>query len=307
MRHTISTINKLKTDSWHEMEIVLPYTPPLDWKSLLEYFNNHEIGGTEKTSNHSYERVFEINGVHGFLLITHHVKDPALDLKLWVQDKAVAPLVVERVRWMFDLDVDHAQMLSHLNEHPIFQEMIKSYPALRVAKGWDAFETIVLTILGQVVSVKRAKHLMNEFVETHGTSMKHFLTQEVFYLFPTPTQLAVADLAHLGTTQARKHSLKNIASLLLDQTIDLQKDDIEALKEKLFAVPGIGKWSVEYIALRGFGHTDAFPDTDLVLKRVIDYYSEFNIDAVQPWRSYAAIYLWKAYTQQPEKYKGARR
>lgn len=296
MKQTISTNKKLKKYSWHEMEIILPYIPPLDWKSLLEYFNNHEIGGTEKTSSHSYERVFEMNGFKGFFLITHHVADPALVLKLWIQDKEVAPFVVERVRWMFDLDLDHALMLSCLNSHPIFQEMIKIYPALRVAKGWDIFETIVLTILGQVVSVKRAKHLMKELVTIHGTPVEHPLTKEMFYLFPTQKQLAVADLTHLGTTQARKHSLKIISQNLLDGTINLHKDDIDVFKEKLISVPGIGKWSVEYIALRGLGYADAFPETDLALKRMIDYYPEFNIDAVSPWRSYAAIYLWKKYT-----------
>lgn len=63
------------------------------------------------------------------------------------------------------------------------------------------------------------------------------------------------------------------------------------------------KWSVEYIALRGFGHPDAFPETDLALKRVTKYHHEFNIDAVRPWRSYGAVYLWKDYLIQPEKYK----
>jgi AraC family transcriptional regulator of adaptative response / DNA-3-methyladenine glycosylase II len=304
MKHAISATKKHKINSWHELEIDLPYIPPLDWRSLLDYFSSHEIGGTEKAAINSYERVFEIDGIRGFLLIAHHADKPALVLKLWIQDKRVVPVVVERVRKMFDLDLDHAMMLSHLNAHSIFQGIIKNYPALRAAKGWDAFEIIVLTVLGQVVSVKRAKHLMKELVENHGTPVQHPLTEELFFLFPTPKQLATADLAHLGTTQARKDSLKIISSLLLDKKIDLYKDDIEALKNKLLAVPGIGKWSVEYIALRGFGHADAFPKTDLALRRVIKYYPEFNIDLLRPWRSYAAVYLWKDYIMQPEKYKG---
>lgn len=125
-------------------------------------------------------------------------------------------------------------------------------------------------------------------------------------MFPIPQQLAKADLAHLGTTLARKHSLKMISLGVINKTIDFYKDDIEELKEKLLAVPGIGQWSIEYIALRGFGHADAFPETDLALKRVIKYYPEFNIDSVRPWRSYAAVYLWKDYMLQPEKYKGGK-
>lgn len=297
---------KKNNSSWYEKEIFLPYTPPLDWKSLLDYFINHEISGTEKTTNHSYERVFEIDGIIGFLHLTHHIHEPALILKLCVHDTTIVSAIVARVRKMFDLDLDHPLMLSHLNAHTFFKDFIQIYPALRVAKGWDIFETIVLTILGQVVSVKRAKDLMKELVINHGRHIEHPISKKMFFLFPTPAQLANANLAHLGSTQARKDSLKIISSLLRDKTIDLYNDHLEIIKEKLLAIPGIGKWSVEYIALRGFGHTDAFPETDLALKRVIKYYPDFNIDALSPWRSYAAIYMWKDYVKQPEKYKEKR-
>lgn len=304
MSHTTSASKKTKNNSWHEMEIVLPYVPPFDWSSMLDYFYSHEISATEKVLDNSYERVFEVDGVLGFVHITQHVSKPALVLKLWIQDETTVPTVVDRIRRMFDLDLDPAMMLSSLNTHSIFQNLIKIYPALRVARGWDAFETIVLTVLGQVVSVKRAKYLIKKLVEMHGTPIKHPLTGETFFLFPTPKQLATADLTHLGLTHARKQSLKMISLRLIDKTIDLYRDDIEVLKEKLLAVPGIGKWSVEYIALRGLGRADAFPETDLALKRVLKYYPEFNADTVRPWRSYAAVYLWKDYKMQPEKYKG---
>lgn len=306
MKRTTLISKNSKNNSWQEMEILLPYIPPFDWRSMLEYFSYHEIGGTEKTANNSYERVFKLDGILGFLQITQHVSQNALMLKHWIQDKSVVPFVVEHIRRMFDLDLDHAKMLSFLNAHPIFQNIVKLYAGLRVARGWDPFETIVLTILGQVVSVKRAKHLIKKLVEIHGTPVKHPLTKETFFLFPTPEQLAAADLAHLGTTQARKNALKIISSQVMDKTIDLYKHDIEILKEKLISVPGIGKWTIEYIALRGLGQADAFPETDLALKRVLKYYPDFNAEIVRPWRSYAAIYLWKDYMMHPEKYKGGK-
>ena len=292
-----------KKSCWHEMEFRLQYGGPFHWESLLDYFKSHEIGGTEKVSANSYERVFEIDGVLGFLRLTPHLTDSALVLKLWVQNESVAPLVVERIRKMFDLDLDHNAMFLILKAHRIFDDTIQAYPALRVAKGWDPFEIVVLTILGQVVSVKRAKDLLHNLVVTHGVAVQHPVSHETFYLFPTPKQLSNADLGHLGTTQARKQALKLISKLVIENSIDFANDEIEILKEKLLAVPGVGKWSVEYIALRGVGHPDSFPETDLALKRVMDYYPEFNIEIVKPWRSYAAVYLWKDYMMQPEKYR----
>src|SRR5688572_18039456 len=115
MKHTNSN-KKVNSNSWEEIEVTLPYAPPLDFESLLGFYITHEIGGTEKVTNDSYERVFKIDGVLGFLSLIQHQKKNALVLKLLVQDKTIVPVVVERVRNMFDLDLDHAVMVAVLKK-----------------------------------------------------------------------------------------------------------------------------------------------------------------------------------------------
>jgi hypothetical protein len=74
-------------------------------------------------------------------------------------------------------------------------------------------------------------------------------------------------------------------------------------RKALLETKGLGSWSAEYISLRAIGDTDAFPRTDLILKRVLALHADLDLEAIKPWRSYAAIYLWKAFAQSLSKQK----
>jgi 3-methyladenine DNA glycosylase/8-oxoguanine DNA glycosylase len=69
----------------------------------------------------------------------------------------------------------------------------------------------------------------------------------------------------------------------------------------------LGPWSAEYISLRSIGDTDAFPRTDLILKRVIAVHPDLDLEAIKPWRSYAAFYLWKEFAETLSKQKNKKR
>ena len=74
-------------------------------------------------------------------------------------------------------------------------------------------------------------------------------------------------------------------------------------RKALLETKGLGPWSAEYISLRAIGDTDAFPRTDLILKRVIALHPDLDLEAVRPWRAYAAIHLWKEFAQTLSKQK----
>ena len=194
---------------------------------------------------------------------------------------------------MFDLDVNLSAFADKFSKHELFNVLWMRYPGLRLASGWDPFETAINTILGQMVSVSRAKDLMRELVERHGEQIVRPVTCENSHLFPSPEILAEADLTHLGTTQIRKKTIGEFPRLVAQKQIDLTTQDINGLNIHTW----FGPWSVEYIALRAFGDTDSFPGTDLILKRIVEKYPELNLERLCPWRSYAAIYLWKHYTE----------
>ena len=78
-------------------------------------------------------------------------------------------------------------------------------------------------------------------------------------------------------------------------------------RKALLETKGLGPWSAEYISLRSIGDTDAFPRTDLILRRVLALHPSLDLEAVKPWRAYAAVYLWKEFAQTLSKQNGKKR
>lgn len=137
--------------------------------------------------------------------------------------------------------------------------------------------------------------LMRQLVERLGERAAHPLTGEDVMLFPSAETLAGAGLSFLGTTAARKLAVTELSRSVAIGVIDLGDADLAETRKRLLAIPGIGRWSAEYISLRALGDRDAFPATDLILKRVTDRHPELDLGAVRPWRGYAAVYLWRHY------------
>lgn len=152
-------------------------------------------------------------------------------------------------------------------------------------------------------------------------SLRRFNTEvrAVFQRSPTELRagrkgplLAPGDGSRLGLRLAYKppHDwqsalafLRALASAVRDQAITLDMPPSpEAERVKLAALPGIGAWTVEYIALRAFGEPDAFPAPDLALRKAFREGDELPseraviglAEAFRPFRAYAAMHLWSS-------------
>src|SRR5207253_1177203 len=120
----------------------------------------------------------------------------------------------------------------------------------------------------------------------------------------SPEALAQSDLGKVGTTIARREAIRDFSRRVLNGTISLSEaQDPVAFRKALLETKGLGPWSAEYISLRAIGDTDAFPRTDLILKRALDRHPDLDLESIKPWRSYAAIYLWKGFAQTLAKNK----
>ena len=124
--------------------------------------------------------------------------------------------------------------------------------------------------------------------------VKHPVTGERVYLFPAAKVLGDADLLDVRTSVMRRTAIRAIAAAAVGGALPLDHDpEPKALRRTLLALPGIGAWTVEYVAMRAFEDNDAFPATDYGLKQEILRHPEMNVNAVRPWRAYAAVALWK--------------
>jgi 3-methyladenine DNA glycosylase/8-oxoguanine DNA glycosylase len=199
---------------------------------------------------------------------------------------------------MFDLDMNPAVIAEHMAGQPHLGDLWRRYPGLRVARTWDRFETLITTILGQLVSVSFGRTLIRELMHSSGERVKHPATGQEIHLFPTPKALRTADLSVVRTSEMRRTAIRTIAALAADGGLPLVgQPEPKGLRRTLLSLPGVGAWSAEYIAMRAFDDNDAFPATDYGLKQEIKRHPKMNVSKVRPWRAYAAAALWKHFAE----------
>jgi O-6-methylguanine DNA methyltransferase len=286
------------------IQLNLFFKPPYDWQTIIRFYESHPIPGVERVTEYGFERVFRIGNSIGFLQVRSRVDESHLELRVVTEEPKILPQIASRVRKMFDLDSDPVLIADSLARVPLLARLCDRFPGLRLPGGWDAFETAICSILGQLVSAEQRSNLIGQLVHAYGDEIFHPLSGEKTRLFPGPEVLAKSDLSEVKTTGARREAIRNFSCRVLGGAISLSEaQDPMEFRKALLETKGIGPWSAEYISLRAIRDTDAFPKTDLILKRVLERHPDFDFETVKPWRSYAAIYLWKGFAQLLSKRK----
>ena len=107
------------------------------------------------------------------------------------------------------------------------------------------------------------------------------------YIFPSADALAESDLASIGLTKQRAHSIRELAASTARGEVSFDASlGLETFEQEMVKLPGIGPWTAQYIGMR-IGEPDAFPSGDLYLKKFVK-----ESEAWRPWRAYAAMYIW---------------
>ena len=276
----------------------LSYIPPYDWKSLLATLRAHQLPELEAVDDSGYERVIRTPRGMGWLRVTHLAEKHALHLKVWNTENKYTAAVAKTVRRLFDLDADPTAIQQVMDRDPYLSRAWSLHPGLRIARSWSGFESIVTTILGQLVSVSFGRTLTRELMQAAGTKARHPATASAIHLFPTPKQLLEADLRLVRTSESRRAAIRSVAMLVTDGKLKWTKPiPHDELRRILLSVPGIGAWTSEYVAMRGFHDDDAFPSTDYGLKQELKRLPEVNVNRVRPLRAYAAMALWKSFLE----------
>ncbi|MBX4145215.1 DNA-3-methyladenine glycosylase 2 family protein, partial [Ralstonia pickettii] len=176
-----------------------------------------------------------------------------------------------RVATMFDLGADPGAISSGLARDPWFAPLVEAAPGLRVPGAWSGFELAVRAIVGQQVSVKAATTIVGRLVERAGERVVHEDDGAPAWRFPTPEALAACDLDKIGMPGKRVAALTGTARAVAagDVPVDREHADLATLRGAWLDLPGIGPWTVEYIAMRAWRDPDAWPASDLVLMQSI--------------------------------------
>ncbi|WP_242676867.1 AlkA N-terminal domain-containing protein [Rhodococcus sp. ABRD24] len=259
----------------------------------------HAVDGLERHDGDTGAHTRVVPAEHGPALVTVEFDAPdhvsAAVLPAHTDD---VPHVLLLVRRWLDLDADPATVDAALLNHPTLAPHVAARPGLRVLGSVDGFETAVLTVLGQQVSLSAARTFGSRLVAAFGDSTDF----DGFTSFPAPETLAGLDPSvvqqTVGLTGARARTVQALAAAAADG-LHLGPDaDPHEFRTGLLALPGIGPWTVDYLSVRVLGDRDAYPSGDLVLRRALGVKTPREAAAAseswRPWRAYALFHLWTA-------------
>jgi len=287
-----SARSTISTDPARGYSFRLAYRPPYDWDAVLGFLRSRAIPGVEEVDGSGYRRTLTLDGVAGRIGVRHAVNARALELDVHFPDPRSLLRIVARVRGMFDLGADPAVIRAHLGRDVLLAAPLRRHAGIRTPGAWDGFELAVRAIVGQQVSVAAASTIAGRLAALFGTAWGSER------LFPTAEQLAGAEVETAGIVRSRAAAIRQLARAVADGAIRFGPGAEPRESQSLIrAIPGVGDWTAQYVAMRAWGDPDALPGGDLVLRRATGARTaselERRAEPWRPWRSYAAILLWQ--------------
>lgn len=267
---------------------------------MLRFLGARMLKGVEWIAEDRYCRTVQLGEHTGWISVRHVPEEHALLVEVTPSLTPALPAVVGRLRHLFDLSARPDIIAATLTQDERLATVVRQTPGLRVPGAFDGFELAVRAILGQQITVKAATTLSGRLVDAFGEECRtpHAALAR---LTPRAERIAatkVGELASLGIIGARARSIIAVAEAVASGQLRLEAGaPPDETMARLTAMPGIGPWTAEYIAMRALRWTDAFPRGDLVLRNrlggVTAAHTEALSQAWRPWRSYATVYLWQ--------------
>jgi AraC family transcriptional regulator, regulatory protein of adaptative response / DNA-3-methyladenine glycosylase II len=284
------------------LSLRLAYRPPYDWEAMLGFLRLRAIPGVESVEAGQYARSIAIGPDRGLLMVRPAAGN-FLAVEIFFPRLSALPAIIARVRRLFDLAADPLAIAAQLGQDSALAPLVTARPGLRVPGAWDGFELAVRAILGQQISVTAATALAGKITAAYGEALPaemQNLAAGVTHVFPQPAALAGVELT--GMPRKRAAALSSLAGAVLADPLVLSgRRSLDEAIAKLKALPGIGEWTAQYIAMRALREPDAFPHGDIGLMRALadaagrrPTAAELlaRAEAWRPWRAYAALHLW---------------
>lgn len=282
------------------LSLRLPVRTPFAFEGAFGHLSACAVPGCEEVRDGAYRRTLRLphgNGVVGLTPAPDHVQ-----CLLAVDDFRDLGAAISRCRRLLDLDADPEAVVETLAGDPELRPLVVKAPGQRIPRTVDEAELAVRVVLSQQVSIKAARTHARRLLLAHGQPIAD-PGGGLTHVFPPVDRLAELDPAELALPQARRRTLTTLVAGLADGSIVLDPGcDWDRARRQLRALPGVGPWTVEVIAMRGLGDPDAFPVTDLGIQAAARQLGlptsprslTERSEAWRPWRSYATQHLWTA-------------
>ena len=280
------------------LSLRLPVRTPFAYEGVFGHLAAGAVPGIEEVRDGAYRRTLRLhrgNAIVGLTPAPDHVR-----CLLSLDDFRDLSSAIARCRRLLDLDADPEAVVDALSNDRHLRAVVAKAPGQRIPRTVDEAELALRVVLGQQVSMKAARTHTARIVAAVGQRVTD-AAGGLGYVFPPVDRLADLDPARLAMPASRRRSVLALVAALADGTVELDAGcDWEVARARLLAVPGIGPWTAEVIAMRGLGDPDAFPGGDGGV-RVAAGQLGLPVDATaltqhsarwRPWRSYATQHLW---------------
>lgn len=287
-------------------QVELPAVGGLESATILTSLANHATPGSEVVTREphpgdvagamagTHQRLLTLGGAPTAITLVVLPGGVTLRAPARVLDEAA-----DVVSWWFDLSTDPGPVAARLSLDLRLARLVSQRPALRPLRHPAGFEAAIDTVLGQQVTLSSARLFGERLRAAYSPG-----AVEGLRAFPSPDTLTRAPQdelrAAVGLTSARARTVRAVAQLFADGFHLAPGVDPISARTHLLAVPGIGPWTVEYLALRVLGDPDAFPSSDAVVRRALDgapaRQAQRESEAWRPHRAWATAHLWAGQT-----------
>ena len=275
-----------------DLRLWLPAREPIDATWMFGFLSGHGIPGVTEATEDQYRRTLRLESESALVTVFPGGDDPGVWAEFELSQLSQLAPAIAAIRRLFDLDADPTHIGEALARHPALARLQRLRPGVRVPGAVDGFEAAIGAIVGQQISVAGARTLLGRLVEQTTGSDRPYLDLALD-VFPNAHELLEADLGEVGLTGRRIATIKALASAVAsgELNLDIGVDRHEA-RRRLLALPGIGPWTADVIAMRALGDPDIMLDTDLIVRRRLEALDITDTTMLAPWRSYAACTLW---------------
>jgi AraC family transcriptional regulator of adaptative response / DNA-3-methyladenine glycosylase II len=285
----------------------LPFRLPFAAQPLFGHLAATAVPGVEEVLDGSYRRTVRLP--HGPAIVALRPERDHVAALLTLGDVRDLAAAVARCRRLLDLDADPAAVDDALAGDPALAATVRTRPGQRVPRCVDPAELAVRAVLGQQVTTAAARTVAGRLAASHGEPVTDSVGG-LRYLFPDPAALVDVELPG---PSARRRAFGRMVAALAGGRIDLGPGaDRSDARAGLAALPGVGPWTVEVVAMRGLGDPDAFPASDLGVRRAAAALGlprsasalSRRAEPWRPWRAYATQYLWSTLDHPVNRFTG---
>lgn len=275
-----------------EIRLRLPARAPFDSAGLFRFFADHAVTGLETGDDTFYARTIALPGGPAHVVVRPDPIRAGVEVTARLSALGDVPALVARIRRLFDLDADSVAIDDALASDPTIAALVRAAPGLRIPGAVDGEEALFRTLIGQQISVAAARTVLGRLVADLGGGA-----------FPSAAAIAERGTEVLRGPASRIRAIVGAAEAVASGDLRLDVEiPARELRASLVALPGIGPWTADYLAMRVLGNPDTFLETDLVIRQsaaALGLPSDPRPLAAHaarwaPWRSYATLHMWRA-------------